>query len=203
MAPAAPGRPPHPALLTGRQAAPAPSSARRSQALHQPRDRTGLGRVVPTAPGPSPTTPSPPQPRSARGKRFGFLSSPRSAPRYPISAQPPSPASPGADQSTGAVRLCQSDRSRFGGGRGGKEREHPSGRPRPAPPHGPPTSQPPPAALPPVPLALTGAADAATSVSGARAVSGPAGGKREGGGGGAARARASAQRPRNKMAAAP
>lgn len=133
MAPAAPGRPPHPALLTGRQAAPAPSSARRSQALHQPRDRTGLGHVVPTAPGTSPTTPSPPQPRSARGKRFGFLSSPRSAPRYPISAQPPSPASPGADQSTGAVRLCQSDRSRFGGGRGGKRESTPRAAPAPRP----------------------------------------------------------------------
>lgn len=79
MAPAAPGRPPHPALLTGRQAAPAPSSARRSQALHQPRDRTGLGRVVPTAPGPSPATPPPTPVRAGKTVRFPVLSPVRSS----------------------------------------------------------------------------------------------------------------------------
>lgn len=84
------------------------------------------------------------------------------------------------------------------GGGGG----HPSGRPRPAPPHGPLT---PPAALPPAPGVLTGAAGVATSASSARHPRCLRPERREAGrrGRGAARARTSARRPRNKMAADP
>lgn len=129
---------PCPDLFTGRLAAPAPGAA--------------LGSRRPAGPGPAQASLRPagarppplPHPRGRAGKRFGFLSSPRSAPpaanqraapfarllrRGPISER-------GASQPMGA-------KLENGGG-------DPSGRPRPAPPHGPPNGPPPrPAARPP------------------------------------------------------
>lgn len=167
-APAAPGRP----LLPARRApaAPAAGTACGLQALQPQKARTG-----PAAPGRAPAPP-----RRA-GKRFGFLSSPRSAPRQPINAQFPPPASHSASQSASAMRLRQSERScqRRGGAGGETARAAPAPRPltgRRLPPprsarvtaHSP--GRPAPRPPPPPP--------------GARAVSGPAVGRREEGGGG-------------------
>lgn len=185
-APAAPGRP----LLPARRApaAPAAGTACGLQALQPQKARTG-----PAAPGRAPAPP-----RRA-GKRFGFLSSPRSAPRQPINAQFPPPASHSASQSASAMRLRQSERScQRRRGVGGK-------RLGPPPPRAHSRAADSPRRVPPaLPHTHRGGRRRdlrllrpAPALSPARL----SGGGKKGEGGG--QSRASAQRPRNKMAAGP
>lgn len=170
----APGRPLRPPLPPGRQGSTCPGRCPRVPAFRQPRTRTGL---APSRLGPAARTPPPPPGRA--GKRFGFLSSPRSA--SPVANQRAAPLAHlprrGPISERGAALPIQAELPVEGG-----EGENPSGRPRPLtgrrtapaaasrplPAHSP--GRPAPRPPPPPP--------------GARAASGPTGERREGGGGG-------------------
>lgn len=169
-------------------AAPAAGSARGLRVIQPQRARAGPGAIG-RAPAP---------PRRA-GKRFGFLSSPRSAPRQPINAQRPPPASHSASQSASAARLRQSERSCQRAGAGGGKRLGPP------PPRAHSRAADSPRRVPPaLPRTHRGGRRRdlrllrpAPALSPARL----SGGGKEGEGGG--QSGASAQRPRNKMAAGP